>query len=313
MDENTWTSVAILGFGRSGTTWISDIVSKVTGRLVLFEPLHPAASALGKRFTYSRGGAAATDPLAKYLDDVLGGRVRAKWLLRNHLPVALDEVSEEFVDAIWRECAIAGFKEIRANFMIPWIARNLDVRIVFVMRHPLAVMASLKRRVRFFEEFGWDEHAMMFVERVFLNEEYSATAVPGALRRFLRARTDLERWAIMWAATHAVALADLACLGLPVFHYERFYEEPYAATRDLLRFLGCADLCIHPSHLFVPSMTTNRTLHGLRDGEERIAREGASLFWEGVLTREEIDSTMEIVQSFGIRSYSEDCLSGVRG
>lgn len=305
-------SVVILGFGRSGTTWISDILSKVTGRLILFEPLHPAASGLGRAFTYGRGvSPVGGDSLVSYLDDVLGKRVRKNWLLRNHLPVGLDEVSDDFVDAVWRECEVVGLKEIRSNFMIPWLARSLDVRIVFVMRHPLAVMASLKKRVRFFDEFGWDAHVEMFVERVFSNEAYASTGVLGGRARFVGARTRIEQCACMWAATHAVALADLARLGLPVFHYESFYESPYATTRALLRYLGLSGRSIHPSHLFVPSITTHKTLHGLREGEDRIAREGASLFWDGVLTAEEVDSTMEIVRAFGLRTYSEDRLHAV--
>src|SRR5688572_23175877 len=118
-------TIIVLGFGRSGTTWISDIISKVTGGLVLFEPLHPRVTEWAQRFCYSSVEREDDSELLKaYLSAVLTKQRRNSWLLRNHVPVAIDSISEEFVDLLWCECNVVGLKEIRANFMIPWFQQH---------------------------------------------------------------------------------------------------------------------------------------------------------------------------------------------
>lgn len=292
--------IVVLGFGRSGTTWISDIISKTLGGLLLFEPLHPQVCDFAAAACYSD----ASDPalanrLEEHLGAVLNGRERHKWLLRNHLFTPLQEVSNAFVDAIWRECQVIGFKEIRANFLIDWLVRRYDARIVYIARHPCAVLASLRRRPNFWKELGWDAHRRLFSERVLPLSpagEHWATFLDDG-------RTDLEQQTAMWAATHALATRQLQQLDLPVLYYEDFYEQPFAATRNLLRHLGHPTNAIHPAHLFVPSMTTLRTVHGLTATETTYAEHGESLFWEDVLDQAEVTTIMDIVAAFGVTDY----------
>ncbi len=292
--------IVVLGFGRSGTTWISDIISKTLGGLLLFEPLHPQVCDFATAACYTD----ASDPvLASHLEEhlcaIFSGRERHKWLLRNHLFTPLQDVSDAFVDAIWRECQVIGFKEIRANFLIDWLVRRYDARIVYIARHPCAVIASLRRRPNFWKELGWDTHRRLFSERVLpLSPEGGRWAT-----LLDNARPDLEQQTAMWAATHALATRQLQQRGLPIFYYEDFYEQPFAATRNLLHYLGHPTHAIHPAHLFVPSMTTLRTVHGLTATETTYAEHGESLFWDDVLSQAEVTNIMDIVAAFGVTDY----------
>ena len=299
-------TIIVLGFGRSGTTWISDINSKATGGLVLFEPLHPRVTEWARRFCYSSVEREDDSELLKgYLSDVLAKQRRSSWLLRNHVPVTLDSISEEFVDLLWRECSVVGLKEIRANFMSPWFRQHFDASIAYVVRHPCAVLASIRSRKRFWEEFSWDEHYDMFLRRTLFNPLYRQHAISARAGVVEGAKTDLEKWAVMWSITHAIVLPQLREYDLPLFFYEDMYAEPFPSARKLFRFLGQSQLHIHPSHIFTPSMTTLRTLHGLYE-EEAVSRKGSAFFWENALSETEVDTIMQIVTAFDIDIYSRN-------
>lgn len=295
--------IVVLGFGRSGTTWISDIISKALGGLVLFEPLHPQACGFAADVCYGdMSDQASARRVNDYLNAVLSKNYRQRWLLRNHLFTPLEEVSGEFIAEIWNECQVLGFKEIRANFMIPWLRKQLDAQIVFVVRHPCAVIASIRKRANFWKEFSWDTHWRMFVDRAVASSPADET-VNAAQLVARRAKSDLEKQAAMWAVTYAVAQAELGAAGVSPFYYEDFYERPFAASRALFSFLGRPDIQMHPSHLFVPSMTTMRTVHGLTASESDYVRHGEAMFWDGVLRESEVGEIMAVVAASGIEAY----------
>ncbi len=295
--------IVVLSFGRSGSTWISDIISKNLGGLLLFEPLHPETCPFPHEACYSDGYAPELNGrLHDFFQQVLAGRDRNRWLLRNHLFTPLEAVSQAYVDMVWEETRVLGFKEIRANFMIDWLIENLHARVVYLVRHPAAVIASLRRRKNFWNEFGFETHWRLFLEHVVDNPRQGE-----ALRPYLplieKAKSQIDREAVMWAITHRLASQAAARNHLPIFYYEDFYERPFPTTRRLVNFLGGNVDAIHPSHIFVPSMTTIRTVHGLTASESDFANKGWGIFWEGILTPEEFDRIMHLVAAFGIEDY----------
>jgi len=294
--------IVVLGFGRSGTTWIADIISKILGQLILFEPIHPSVTDLAAKFSYSTvNGNELSESLKSFYADILSKQHRRKWLMRNHVPDRLEKISESFLDILWEECSIVGFKEIRANFLIEWFMKELNARIVFIMRHPGATVSSIKGRSNFWE-FGWPETYNMFLKRTIYHDHYKDHQIANCLDVVERAETYAEQCAVMWAITHAIALPELNRLGLPVFFYEEFYDLPFESSRELMRYLGYGDVNIHPSYLFTPSMTTLMTIHGIKIMEEERARQGIA-FFEEKLSKKELDDIMKIVTTFGITCY----------
>lgn len=298
--------IVVLGFGRSGTTWISDIISKVSGHLILFEPIHPQVTYLAEKLAYaSVTDNGSSDLLRYFYAEVMNKRNRAKWLMRNHVPDRLDKISDSFLHTLWEQCHIIGFKEIRANFLMEWYLEHLGARIVFIIRHPCATVASIKVRQNFWE-FGWPDTYNLFLEKTIYNQHYQDHPLRRGLGVVREARTQVEQYAVMWAITHAIALPELARLGLPLFHYEEFYDQPFSSTKALFNYLGNAQVHIHPSYLFTPSMTTLKTVHGLGSMEKNLAKKGVAFFWEERLTEAEVERVMEIVRAFGITLYEEE-------
>lgn len=300
-------NIVVLGFGRSGTTWIADIISKIMGKLILFEPIHPSVTELADKFSYSTlNGNSDSGLLKNFYDDVLFKNHRKKWLMRNHVPDRLENISDSFLDTLWGECNIAGFKEIRANFLIEWFQKELNAKIVFIMRHPGATVSSIKGRPNFWE-YGWPGTYNLFLERTIYNDFYNDHEISRQVEVVEQANTYAEKCAVMWAITHAIALPQLARLNLPVFFYEEFYDYPFPSSRNLMRYLDCNHVDIHPSYLFTPSMTTLMTIHGIRIMEEERAKKGIA-FFEEKLSLQELQDIMRIVRSFGIEYYDSNGL-----
>ncbi len=298
--------IAILGFGRSGTTWLSDIVSKILGGLILFEPLHPQVCDFAAEVCYAPSSIAlANKNLLDHWRRALGGEIRQRWLLRNHLLSPLEDVSAGFVDMVWEQCQVIGFKEIRANFMIAALIEQLNARVVYILRHPCAVLASIRRRRNFWNEFGWERHWAMFCQRIVFGWPEAPVRLATQRQVIENARTPLEQQAVMWGVSALLAAAQLDRFGLPVFRYEDFYRQPFETTRRLLAYLGCGSQPIHPAHLFVPSMTTLRTLHGLAQSESDIAARGMRVFWEG-LTEAEVQAVLAIARQFDLERWYQD-------
>lgn len=297
--------IIVLGFGRSGTTWISDIISKVKGSVILFEPLHPSVTEYSEEFSYSCvTERQCSARLKAYLREVLAKRHRKMWLMRNHVPTRLEELSQDFLEQLWRECSIIGFKEIRANFMIDWFHKNLNGKIVYIIRHPCAVLASIKKRTNFWE-FGWPKTYELFLEKTIFNDTYRNHDIAGLAGVVEDARSDLDKYAVMWSVTHAIALPELKRHKIPLFYYENFYSEPFLWVRKMFEYLNDKAVNIHPAYIFTPSMTTLKTLHGLRNVTDPINGNSTAFFWDKVLSKKEVDRVMEIVRSFGIDNYDK--------
>ncbi len=296
--------VFVLGFGRSGTTWISELISKFSGGLILFEPLHPCVAEFSEELTYRPIACRRESILMKsHLSGILAKQRREKWLLRGHIPVSLDHVPDNLVDLFWRECQVLGFKEIRANFMIDWLHSEFGARIVFIVRHPCAVIASIKNRVNFWGEFGWPKHYQMFLDRTVYNDLYRNHPIQYAIDTIEGASTDIEKQAVMWTITHAIALPELDRLGFPVFFYEDFSTKPFDAARTLVSYLGMAQKGIHPSFIFTSSKTSDKSGQTLFDENQRNRKNG-STFWADALSETETARIMRIVEAFEVGIYN---------
>jgi len=254
--------IIILGFGRSGTTWISDIVSKSLGGLVLFEPFHPEVFKIAKESCYHN---ASNKNLLKeiktHTKEFLSKKQNNKWLIRNHLSSNLEQVNADYANAIWENCEIIGYKSIRQNLMIPWLYENVSSKIVFIKRDLLSVISSILKRKRFWEEFGFDFHEEKFLYEIFESDTFPFLKKDFLLTTYKSLKEDYLKMTFIWVITHQIVEHDLQKLNLPIFNYSSFYETPYKATQDLLNYLGCKNKSLHPSYIFTPSMLTLKTFH----------------------------------------------------
>ena len=300
-------TVAILGFGRSGTTWLSDIVSKAAGRALLFEPWHPDVLAESRELSYRTSYTEQeSEFLAAHLRDTLAKKRRSAWLLRNHLPAPVHEVDPRFVEQVWDEIQVLGFKAIRASMIPEWVVTHAARRCVFLVRHPLAVVASIHRRSNFWE-FGWPGTFDLFVRNALHRGDPATEPIAEIYARRPAPEGEVDRIALMWAITHAIALPRLERAGIPVVFYEDLYDRPFMWARTALAHLGLEEHGLLPTYLFTPAMTTHRTLHGT-DGlyDARGERIAPDFFWRETLDADDQRTVLETVEAFGVGLYAAD-------
>lgn len=223
----------IAGSGRSGTTWVQDAIAAANGLRPVFEPLHPWMSEVGERYAHRAISADESHPeLAEFLKAVSAGqgprlwtqyRQQLRWLfpppgrfstrkdagrVARHWLKFFSEIPRMTRNGFRSEALV---KCIRANLMLPWIAKHLGNRVVLVMRHPGAVLESELRG-------GWN--ARFAIER-YRADPTLDRLTEGRYRKLLSSRlTPIEALALRWVVENQWVAQSLELAGIPVFHYE---------------------------------------------------------------------------------------------
>ncbi|SVE33915.1 uncharacterized protein METZ01_LOCUS486769, partial [marine metagenome] len=155
----------LISSGRSGSTWLMDILGSLPGTRVLFEPFHPSRgiAELGRlRYTYL-SPTQRNEVLQSLIENLMTGKIRVPWIEQLNRPGSI----------IYNRRLI---KAVRATLLLPWLSTHFpDCRFILLVRHPAAVIRSqLKgnwelssRRLRsqalisetidlkIFDQFGW--------------------------------------------------------------------------------------------------------------------------------------------------------------
>lgn len=125
--------VWIVGDGRSGTTWLSEIVNHGKRYRDMFEPFHPLAGRQMNGMDFFKYLQAECD------DDVFYRLARK---------VFTGELQNSRVDAQNNRHLYEGLliKDIFANLILGWAHNRFpDVKKIFLLRHPFAVALSKRR------------------------------------------------------------------------------------------------------------------------------------------------------------------------
>ncbi len=276
--------IFIFGLGRSGTTWVSDIVSKYSGGIVLFEPLHPCVYSNSRSIIYRESVLSAA--LIEHIDTVLSKQRKDIWLLRNHLPSTIDLVDPKYVDTIWEHSEIIGLKSIRLNTSFAPLVKHYSAKVIYIIRHPLAVIASIQNRPHFWKDLGWPEHWSLLINQIKDLEFQKISA---------HCTTTIEQLAFVWGYLNLRALKQLNQLNDKPIFYEDLYADPFKQVKELLTALNLYDHPIHPSHIFTPSMVSLNTLHSEQYSSFNDSHHILDFFWKNTLNDDQIKNIYLVI------------------
>lgn len=207
-------TIFLAGSGRSGTTWLSEIINYRNEYRYIFEPFYKDKVDICKNFRrkqYLR----PNDDSEEYLEPakaILTGGLRSAWsdrFNRKHL------VRRRLI------------KDIRANLMLGWMHANFpEVPKILILRHPCAVTHSRLK-------LGWRNILGDTMEQEDLVADF-LKPFDGDIRR---ADNPFERSVFLWCIENYVPLLQLDQNSVHVLFYEQLCTSPEEEISRLFGFL----------------------------------------------------------------------------
>lgn len=284
----------VAGSGRSGTTWLGQTLAAPRGVAFLYEPLHswfasfppdldPAITDAGDRPYLAVD--ARNPSWHRYIGHVLGG-----WGFTRRTLLA-ERRLHEVPGAAWR--ALAGtrlvVKAIRSNLMLGWLTRNFDVRVVLLVRHPCATVASQIGRA-----WGTKRNVVeVFLRQPALRADHLRDDLETLTPEVLD--TPVKRLAARWAIETRVALreAERNPRVLPVT-YEDLLQEPQPWLERIFAFL---DWTLSPGDWRAVLARHRASAEGALPVAQRLER------WRMRLPEAEAEDVLRVVRSLGVDLY----------
>jgi hypothetical protein len=265
--------------GRSGSTWLAEIVSALQGSVIIWEPLHPENNPRCKAAGFGWQNYFGDDsdyPLQRsYLEDLYTGRdLSTRTLTSLELnPRRLASFNRYVV------------KHVNANTILHRIMEWFPVRAVLMVRHPCAVIASqLKHR-------GW----ALSKEDINLSDEL-LDEFPHLGSTFERLNTIEELLAFGWAVQTYVPLSRPSPHPWYLTTYERLVAGGEEEVERIFEYLQepCPETA--KVQLEKPSATAGKEA-SVRQNENRLTG------WTERLGSDQIDRILQTVNACGVEYY----------
>jgi len=238
----------------------------------MFEPFHSRQVEAFRRFHYFQYVRPTEDnpELMAYCQKIFSGDIRHQWIDRQ-------------VEIILPRYRL--IKEIRANLFLKWINNHFpDVPIIFIVRHPCAVVLSRMK-------LGWatDTDIQPFLDQ----QDLIADFLADKLEIIHRAETEEEKHAVIWCVSNLVPLRQYNSKGLNLFFYENLCLQP---KREFPKLFNAAKQDYTNSiskYIRKPSKTVTRS-SAVLTGENPVTQ------WKTKLSRNQIDGILSIVERFDL-------------
>ena len=272
-------TVLLAGTGRSGTTWVGDIINYKNEYRVLFEPFHCERVPLIADFHY-RQYLRPDNKDPKYfhaIEAILTGRVRNWWV----------DISNKRLISHQRL-----IKDIRVHFLLKWISQNFPgLPIILLLRHPCAVAASKLK-------MNWDARVDELLNQKDLVKDFLAP-----YEALIKSTHDIfEKYILFWCLENYVPLKQFREGEIHLCFYENFCIEPKLEIKKMFNFLG-KDFDAQFEHKIYRPSSESRKESAVVQGNDLVDS------WRKELTDDQVNKAVEILKVFGLdRIYNHASL-----
>lgn len=268
-------TLVLYSSGRSGSTWLSDLLHSLPRTRLVFEPFHPrhgAEDLAPYRYRYVEPGSSEPD-LEQAYTDVLKGARTTRWVEQLNNPACF--VYERRI-----------VKLVRANLLFPWLATQYpEHKNVLLLRHPAAVVLSQVKN-------GWELSSGR------IRDQEPLLQRPGirALERFGWPASGFLGNLVFWAAENRVAMDHAMQSNTVVVFYEELCLSPVKVLDELGRFLGISLPQQTATKLNKVSWSSEAKV-GSMSVVEKISR------WTDQLSREQRAQVEQVLEASGMNEY----------
>jgi hypothetical protein len=315
------TPVFLLGSGRSGTTWLMDVLAKANRMWTVFEPLNPLANPDAAPFAYRHfGKQSAVDGLRSIIDAHIHKRQRQAWTsyrfypedlrysVREALGSPIDyhyRMAARYSKVAKRELALskgrgnrAIVKFIRANLLLEWLAAAYACPILLMIRHPAAVIRSrMKLDNRYWDYFGKQQQEIVDLYLGMLKDGSIYDVNLSSDQEKQIKKNEIIGCAFIWCFENANAYKVAHENNVKVIFYEHFFEFPAKVLDEVIRY---ADLENAPSEEIVrrPSQQSSSIQ------KEKGIREDQLQLWQKNFSKDDVNHIQVMLNIFKIDFYA---------
>lgn len=269
--------VWVIGDGRSGTTWLMDLINYNDRYRSLFEPFH-GMMVKKTRFLppnqYVRPDG-HHEELSLIAEEVFRGEFHDPWVNRSGFSPVYHGVL---------------IKDIYANLFARWASlRFPGLKIVLILRHPFSVAASKHNA----ENWRFFSDPLELLNQTDLYLDYLHEH-EGFIRKVNRWDDYVLRQVLIWAIINSIPLRQFSPGEIHVVLYEKLLEDPYRETGRIFSFLG------HPEWAPISRSIIDRPSKVTIERRSRTR-------WEQDLSRRQVRRGVKILERFGLDDlYNED-------
>lgn len=282
-------NVFLFSTPRSGSTWLMEMIGTQPGFKYCNEPLNLRVTAVRNNLGLETWEDLYNLTAQPKVENYFNGFIRGTLRFNNPNPLAGNyrPLTHRIV-----------FKMLNAQEdQINWYRDTFNGRIVFLLRHPLAVSLSRKQFPRL---------------TAFLNSDYKrhfTTAQLDIARQITATGTPLEKGILSWCFQNSVPLR-MATADWAILSYEQIVLEPETVIHYLCHKLDLP----HPERMLQriskPSLSTNlsdaNTQQMLQQDASELKTQYLVEKWQKKLTIEEAQKAMHILTHFDLDLYQYD-------
>lgn len=269
---DTSKTIVLAGSGRSGTTWMGEILAANPRYRITFEPLNPKhvpESRIVPLLSYVRPDLEKPS-WSYFIERSLCGQIDQPWAVKRKVP-------------LWANRNLV--KMIRANLMLAWIEGVYKSRIVYMTRHPCAVTLSRLK-------LKWAPQLELFLSQPALVEDYLLPYQSV----IVNANTLLQQHAAMWAIENIVPLQQMKTRKWAFCTYEELYANPIPMATQVLSSLELR------TSIFVRRALRRVSRVTRSDSAVMTGRDPLTV-WQHDLSKDEIQTILDTVHAFDIDLY----------
>lgn len=213
--------VIVAGMGRSGTTWLAQIINHDESYRIVHEPFLPTRVSQASDFRYCQYLAPeqSDERLAQGACEILAGIPHNDW------------VDQCCVPKTYHRRII---KDIRCNLMLSWLRQLSGQPLVLIVRHPLQVAHSWLR-------LGWgkevDTNRQVLDAITSQSELLNDFPVIEELAQQVDAKDILLRTVFLWCVFHYVPRQQLLPGDAHVVFYESLLADGESHSASLFNYL----------------------------------------------------------------------------
>jgi Sulfotransferase family len=300
--------ILVTGMHRSGTTWLGHMLCAGGSMIHVGEPLNVfnrltiLSSKVGRWYTYI--GEDNEDLYLRYYQDAVAFRphpiqdIRRARLGSPRDPIRIPKRWASFVlGRVQRRRLL--IRDPFSVFSIGWFARRLGFQIVVIVRHPLAVVASLKRLGYAFDFRNLLEQTSLMNERL---ERFRPD-----MEKAVGSTDIVEQGSLLWRIVYECVAEDLVEFPVCLARHEDLSQRPIQEYAQLYKLLNLpfndkAHRMIerHTSHQNVKEVSVKNPFEIRLDSRANLVN------WRRRLDREEVDRILSATRPLVDRFYPDE-------